>query len=76
MIRDITIGQFFPGNSMIHKLDPRAKILLTLLFIIALFICKNFFSTHSMNMSMNIFICHVHVLFVVRVSYIGILRTI
>lgn len=44
MIRDITIGQFFPGNSLIHKLDPRAKILLTLLFIIALFICKNFFS--------------------------------
>ncbi len=44
MIRDITIGQFFPGNSPIHKLDPRAKILLTLFFIIALFICRNFFS--------------------------------
>ena len=44
MIRDITIGQFFPGNSLIHKLDPRAKILLTLFYIIALFICKNFFS--------------------------------
>lgn len=44
MIRDISIGQFFPGNSVIHKLDPRAKILLTLLFIISLFLCKNFFS--------------------------------
>ncbi len=44
MIRDISIGQFFPGNSVIHKLDPRAKILLTLLFIVTLFLCKNFFS--------------------------------
>ncbi|MCH5198785.1 MAG: energy-coupling factor transporter transmembrane protein EcfT [Oscillospiraceae bacterium] len=44
MIKDITIGQFFPGNSFIHKLDARAKIVLTLLYIIALFMCKNFFS--------------------------------
>ena len=44
MIRDISIGQFFPGRSLIHKLDPRAKILHTILFIVTLFICKNFFS--------------------------------
>ena len=44
MIRDITIGQFFPGDSFLHKLDPRAKIVITLLFIVALFLCKNFFS--------------------------------
>lgn len=44
MIKDITIGQFFPGNSLIHKLDPRAKILLTFIFIIALFLSRNFFS--------------------------------
>lgn len=44
MIRDITIGQFFPGESFIHKLDPRAKIILTMIFIVALFLCKNFFS--------------------------------
>ena len=44
MIREITIGQFFPGHSLIHKLDPRAKILLTLFYIIALFTCRNFFS--------------------------------
>ena len=44
MIRDITLGQYFPGNSLIHKLDPRAKIVLTILYIVALFICKNFFS--------------------------------
>lgn len=44
MIKDITIGQFFPGSSFIHKLDPRAKIILTLVFIVALFLSKNFFS--------------------------------
>ncbi len=44
MIKDITLGQFFPGNSFIHKLDPRAKIVITLCFIVALFLCKNFFS--------------------------------
>lgn len=44
MIKDITIGQFFPGDSFIHKLDPRAKIIITFIFITALFLCKNFFS--------------------------------
>ena len=44
MIKDITIGQFFPGASFIHKLDPRAKLVFTLVFIVALFLCRNFFS--------------------------------
>lgn len=44
MIKDITIGQFFPGDSYIHKLDPRAKIIITFVFIVALFLCKNYFS--------------------------------
>lgn len=44
MIKDITIGQFFPGDSFIHKMDPRAKIIITMLFIVILFLCKNFFS--------------------------------
>ena len=38
MIKDITIGQYIPGESFIHKLDPRTKILITFLFIISLFI--------------------------------------
>ena len=41
---DITIGQYFPGNSFIHKLDARVKMILTLAVIISLFICKNFYS--------------------------------
>ena len=37
MLKDITIGQYFPGNSIIHRLDPRFKLVITLLFIIMLF---------------------------------------
>ena len=41
MISDITLGQFFPGFSVIHKLDPRTKILLSLVFIVAIFVANN-----------------------------------
>ncbi len=44
MIKDITIGQYFPGRSFIHRLDARTKILLTVLFLVFTFICKNFYS--------------------------------
>lgn len=40
MIKDVALGQYFPGNSIIHRLDPRVKIILTIAYIIALFICK------------------------------------
>ena len=42
MIRDITLGQYFPGDSWVHRLDPRVKITATLLFIIELFRVDNF----------------------------------
>lgn len=38
MIKDITIGQFFPGKSPVHRMDPRVKIVLTMVFIIMLFV--------------------------------------
>ena len=41
MISDITLGQFFPGFSVIHKLDPRTKIILSVLFIVAIFVANN-----------------------------------
>lgn len=44
MISDITIGQYYKGDSFIHKLDARAKIILTVLFIALIFLCKNFIS--------------------------------
>ncbi|MCI8719537.1 MAG: energy-coupling factor transporter transmembrane protein EcfT [Oscillospiraceae bacterium] len=44
MLKDITLGQYFPGNSLAHHLDPRTKILLTVLYIVALFCAKWFVS--------------------------------
>lgn len=41
MLRDITLGQYYPVNSIIHKLDPRFKILGSFAYIIALFMVKN-----------------------------------
>lgn len=41
MISDITLGQFFPGYSPIHKLDPRTKIILATFFIVAVFVANN-----------------------------------
>lgn len=41
MIRDITIGQHIPGNSLVHRLDPRLKIILTIVFIVVLFMGSN-----------------------------------
>ena len=42
MIRDITIGQYYPADSVLHRLDPRVKLLGTLVFIISLFLFDSF----------------------------------
>lgn len=42
MIRDITLGQYYPGRSVIHRLDARTKIIATLLYIVELFIVNDF----------------------------------
>ena len=44
MLKDITLGQYFPGNSVIHRLDPRTKLILLVAYIAALFIASNFLS--------------------------------
>ena len=41
MIRDITLGQYYPEDSVIHRLDPRVKTVATILFIVALFLVNN-----------------------------------
>ena len=43
-LKDITLGQYFPGNSLIHRLDPRSKLIFTVLFIVAIFLCKHLVS--------------------------------
>ena len=44
MLGDITIGQYYKGNSVVHKMDARAKIIFTVLFVVMIFMCKNFLS--------------------------------
>ena len=40
-LKDITLGQYFPGNSIVHRLDPRTKLLFTVAYIVALFLAKH-----------------------------------
>ncbi|MCD8220508.1 MAG: energy-coupling factor transporter transmembrane protein EcfT [Ruminococcus sp.] len=44
MLKDITIGQYFPGDSVVHRMDPRFKIVMTLLFIVMLFLGQHLYS--------------------------------
>jgi len=44
MLKDITLGQYFPGNSPIHRLDPRTKLILLVVYIVALFVAKSWIS--------------------------------
>lgn len=41
MLRDITIGQHYPGNSVLHRCDPRLKLVATIAFIVVLFVAAN-----------------------------------
>lgn len=40
MLKDVTLGQYFPGNSILHKLDPRMKLILSILYIVLIFLAK------------------------------------
>src|SRR5699024_3429296 len=42
MLRDITLGQYYPADSVIHRLDPRVKFVSTMVFIVSLFLFKGF----------------------------------
>ena len=44
MLKDITLGQYFPGDTVIHRLDPRTKLLMVILYIVSLFLCEWFIS--------------------------------
>ena len=44
MLKDITLGQYFPGNSVVHRLDPRTKLLLLIVYIVALFVAVSWVS--------------------------------
>ena len=44
MLKDITLGQYFPGHSVIHRLDPRTKLIMLVVYIVALFLAKSWVS--------------------------------
>ena len=44
MLKDITLGQYFPGNSVIHRLDPRTKLIMLVVYIVALFLAQSWIS--------------------------------
>ncbi len=67
-IRDITLGQYYPGESWIHKLDPRVKIMATLLFIVALFVVQDFigFAIAAAGLASVIIVSKVPLSFILR----------
>ena len=52
MLKDITLGQFFPGKTVVHRLDPRTKLILVIVYIIALFSAKWFVSYGLMMLTL------------------------
>ncbi len=66
MIRDITIGQYYPAESVLHRLDPRTKILCTLLYIISLFL----FQEWTGYLIATVFLCTAILLSKVPVTFI------
>lgn len=69
MIKDITLGQFFPGNTVLHRLDPRMKIILTIAYIVAVFLAKNVYSFIAVTASAVILVC------ISRISWKTILKS-
>ena len=59
MLKDITLGQYFPGSSIIHRLDPRAKLIMLVVYIVALFMAVSWISyaVCLLFFSDNIFTC-------------------
>lgn len=53
MLKDITLGQYFPGESIVHRLDPRTKIILVVVYIVALF-CAKFVVSYALMMAVLI----------------------
>ena len=69
MLKDITLGQFFPGNTVIHRLDPRTKLICVILYIVMLFTATWFVSYGLMLLFLAV------VIFVSRISLKVILRS-
>ena len=68
MLKDITLGQYFPGNSVIHRLDPRTKLILLITYIIALFSAGNWvtYGVAFAFLAVSITISHIPLKAIVR----------
>ena len=61
MLRDITLGQYYQTESAVHRLDPRVKLIATIVFIISLFLVDNFWGylTAGLFLAFSIRLSHV-----------------
>lgn len=64
MNREIVFGQYYPGSSFVHKLDPRTKLFSAVLFIVAIFLCEHYYAYVT---------CYAFLLIVILVSRIPLL---
>ncbi|MBR7162034.1 MAG: energy-coupling factor transporter transmembrane protein EcfT, partial [Clostridia bacterium] len=69
MLKDITLGQYFPGNSLLHKLDPRLKLLLAIFYIVLIFLAKSAYAY------ILVFLFTVLIIAVSRISFGVVLRS-
>ena len=63
MLKDITLGQYFPGDSLIHKLDPRTKLIAVVLYIVALFQAKGWIGYGAVTLATLILMAISHISF-------------
>ncbi len=56
MLKDITLGQYFPGNSILHRMDPRLKILLMIEFVVLVFFATNLYTFAYLSLCMALLI--------------------
>ncbi len=68
MLNNITLGQYFPGSSPLHRLDPRTKILLTVAYLVCVFLVKSFwgFAAIALFIGMCSYLSGIHIKFLVR----------
>ncbi|MBE6919053.1 MAG: energy-coupling factor transporter transmembrane protein EcfT [Ruminococcaceae bacterium] len=61
MLKDITLGQYFPGNTLVHRLDPRTKLLCVVLYIVALFSAKGIvgYAIMALALAVSIYVSRV-----------------
>lgn len=69
MAREITLGQYMPGKSFLHRIDPRTKIVLLIAYIVFIFLCRNFISLLIMSLFSLL------VIFMTKISFMKYLKS-